>query len=284
MPDVAATVASLVADGTRRLRQAGVSEPRREALRLWAGVTNGVAADVALGGGRLVDGAIGTHYELAVARRSAGEPLAHVTGTVGFRKLDLISDARALIPRPETEGLVDLLLQRVRTGSIVDVGTGTGCIALSLLQEGSFNEVVALDRSREALALAKLNYEFTGFRPVLVQGDMCQPLRERAFDALVSNPPYLTEAEYRHLDPSVGDWEPELALVGGTDGMFALRRLLDESRDVLSPGGWLALEVDCTRAAATAAHASALGWQDVTVHVDLFGRERYLLARRSNTR
>jgi release factor glutamine methyltransferase len=166
----------------------------------------------------------------------------------------------------------------------VDVGTGSGCIALSLVQEGNFDEVVALDTSRDALALAKLNRESTGLPVTLVQGDICQPLREHAFDALISNPPYLTEAEYRELDPSVSEWEPELALVAGSDGMYAISRLLDEGRDVLSPAGWLALEVDCTRAAATAVQASALGWQDVSVHVDLFGRERYLLARRSKAR
>src|ERR671910_3441172 len=162
MPDVATTVAFLVNDGARRLRQAGVAEPRREAIRLWAGTTNGNVADVALRGEQLVDGATETRYEQAIVRRSAGEPLAHVAGKIGFRKLELISDARALIPRPETEGLVELLLERVRTGRIVDVGTGSGCIALSLLQEGSFEEVVALDRSSAALALAKLNCESTG--------------------------------------------------------------------------------------------------------------------------
>jgi release factor glutamine methyltransferase len=284
MPDVATTVAFLVNDGARRLGQAGFAEPRREAIRLWAGVTNGNAADVALRGEQLVDEATETRYERAVVRRSAGEPLAHVAGKIGFRKLELISDARALIPRPETEGLVDLLLERVRTGRIVDVGTGSGCIALSLLQEGSFDDVVAVDRSEAALALAKANCRSTGLWPRLIQGDMCQPLRERAFDALVSNPPYLTEAEHRDLDPSVSEWEPELALVSGTDGMSATRRLLDEGRDILSPGGWLTLEVDCTRAAAAAVQAAALGWQDVSVHVDLFGRERYLLARRSKKR
>jgi release factor glutamine methyltransferase len=284
MPDVAATVAALVTDAARRLRAAAVSEPRREALRIWAAVADGNAADVVLRGEHLVDSSTEARYELAVTRRSAGEPLAHVTGTVGFRRLDLRSDARALIPRPETEGLVDLLLERVRTGRVVDVGTGSGCIALSLLQEGSFQEVVGVDRSTDALALAKLNCEFTGFAANLVQGDMCEPLGGRAFDALVSNPPYLTEAEYEDLDPSVGGWEPQLALVSGPDGMSATKRLLDDGRRVLSRGGWLALEVDCTRAAATAAQASALGWQDVSVHVDLFGRERYLLARRSNTR
>jgi release factor glutamine methyltransferase len=284
MPDVAATVAALVTDAARRLRDAAVPEPRREALRLWAGVTKGTAADAVLRGQQLVDSATEARYELAVTRRSAGEPLAHVTGIVGFRRLDLISDARALIPRPETEGLVDLLLERVQTGRVVDVGTGSGCLALSLRQEGNFQEVVAVDRSSDALALAKLNCEFTGLGANLVQGDMCEPLNERAFDALVSNPPYLTEAEYRDLDASVGSWEPELALVSGADGMRATKRLLDDGRRVLSRGGWLALEVDCTRAAATAAQAAALGWQDVSVHVDLFGRERYLLARRSDAR
>ena len=281
---MAVTVASLVADGTRRLRRAGIAEPRREAVRLWTGVANENAVEVALGGGRVVEGATPARYDVAVRRRAAGEPLAHVTGTTSFRNLDLKSDSRALIPRPETEGLVELLLQRVRTGSVVDVGTGTGCIALSLLQEGSFDQVVALDVSGAALELARLNCELTGFSPVLVQGDMCQPLKERVFDALISNPPYLTEEEYGGLDPSVGDWEPKLALVGGADGMSAIGRLLDEGRNVLSPGGWLALELDCTRAAACAAHACTLGWQDVSVHMDLFGRERYLLAQRSNTR
>src|SRR5215208_3409921 len=239
MPDLAATVDSLLAHATRRLRQAGISEPRREAVLLWTGVTNGNAVDIALGRERLVDGQTEALFERAVARRSVGEPLAHVTGMVGFRRLELTSDARALIPRPETEGLVDLLLQRVRTGRIADVGTGSGCIALSLAQEGDFHEVVAVDTSRHALALAELNLECTGLPARLVQGNMCQPLREHAFDALISNPPYLTEAEYRDLDPSVREWEPELALVAGPDGMYAIRRLLEEGRDVLSPGGWL---------------------------------------------
>jgi release factor glutamine methyltransferase len=118
----------------------------------------------------------------------------------------------------------------------------------------------------------------------LVHGDLCRPLRSDAFDALISNPPYLTEAEYGALDPAVRDWEPEGALVSGLDGMTATVRLLHEARDVLRPGGWLALEVDCSRAAVAAAQASALGWLDVTVHMDLFGRERYLLAQRSKTR
>jgi release factor glutamine methyltransferase len=198
--------------------------------------------------------------------------------------MSLVSDGRALIPRPETEGLVELLLQRVRTGRVVDVGTGSGCIALSLAQEGAFTQIVGIDCSAEALALAGLNRRLLGLPVALVLGDGCGPLRTGVFDALISNPPYLTVGEYSSLDPSVRDWEPPVALVSGDDGMAATTRLLDEGRGVMRPGGWLALEVDCSRAAVAAQRACGLGWSDVSVHTDLFGRERYLLARRSDIR
>jgi release factor glutamine methyltransferase len=104
------------------------------------------------------------------------------------------------------------------------------------------------------------------------------------FDALISNPPYLTAAEHASLDRSVRDWEPAVALESGEDGLEATTRLLDQGRTVLKPGGWLALEVDCSRAGTAAHRAAGFGWEDVSTHMDLFGRERYLLARRSETR
>jgi release factor glutamine methyltransferase len=207
--------------------------------------------------------------------------LAHVAGRVGFRGLLLKSDRRALIPRPETEGLVDLLLARVRTGRVADIGTGSGCIALTLALEGGFAAVTALDVSPDALAQAEENRVMTGARVSLVRGDLCAPLRAGSLDAVISNPPYLTEGEYATLDPSVRRWEPAAALVSGPDGLGATSRLLHDTRSILRAGGWLAIEVDCTRAAAVAAQAGALGWMDVAIHTDLFGRERYLLARRS---
>jgi release factor glutamine methyltransferase len=118
----------------------------------------------------------------------------------------------------------------------------------------------------------------------LVLGDLCAPLCQGKFHALISNPPYLTAAEYGSVDRSVRDWEPAVALVSGEDGLEATIRLLHEGQAVLQPGGWLAVEVDCSRAQATANHARGLGWEDATIHMDLFGRERYLLARRSETR
>jgi release factor glutamine methyltransferase len=281
-PEIATTVRELIGEGAAVLAASGVGAARSEAMKLWAGVSGGAS-----GAGVLdADHAPGSALEVfqdAVRRRAGGEPLAHVVGHIGFRHLDLATDRRALIPRPETEGLVDLVLAVVRTGRIADLGTGTGCLALSLATEGGFSEVVATDISRDALALARINRDSIGAPVRLVQGDMSAPLRRGWFDALVSNPPYLTADEYAALDASVRAWEPRLALDGGGDGLRPTTRILDEGRATLRPGGWVALEIDCNRAAECSERARALGWTDVAIHADLFGRERYLLARRSNT-
>jgi release factor glutamine methyltransferase len=284
MPELANAQRTIIQEGTDRLAQAGVAEPRHQALRIWAELSQTSRADALLAGDLDLGPAAAARYQHAIERRASGEPLPHVTGWTGFRHLSLRSDRRALIPRPETEGLVELLLQRACRGRVVDIGTGSGCIALSLALEGNFTEVVAVDCSSEALLLAGENRELVGARLELVRGDLCAALRAGAFDALISNPPYLTAAEYAGLDPSVRDWEPAIALEGGEDGLEATARLLDEGRGVLRQGGWLALEVDCARAGSAAHLASAFGWEDVGIHKDLFGRERYLLARRSNTR
>src|SRR4051812_18996635 len=284
MPDLARALGSLTGEGAARLAQAGVTEPRRQALRIWAELNRADPAAALLAPDLDVDSSSAAHYQQAIERRASGEPLNHVTGWAGFRHLWLRSDKRALIPRPETEGLVQLLLQRTRRGRVVDIGTGSGCIALSLALEGGFAHVVGVDCSADALTLACENRALVNARVELVRGDLCAALRSGGFDALISNPPYLTGTEYAGLDPSVRQWEPALALESGDNGLDATLRLLDEGRDVLRAGGWLALEVDCARAGTAARHASALGWEDVGIHVDLFGRERYLLARRSNTR
>jgi release factor glutamine methyltransferase len=280
VPEVMPSRRALLAEATARLDAAGVSEPRREALRLWAEL-RASAAEVMVEGDVEAEPELAAALREAVRRRARGEPLAHVAGRAGFRTLTLHTDHRALIPRPETEGLVDLLLGRVRTGRVADIGTGTGCLALSLAAEGHFELVAAVDLSVEALGLAKENRDALRLPVALVRGDLCGPLGPQSMDAVISNPPYLTEREYAELDPSVKAWEPAEALVSGLDGLRATVRLLRETRDVLRPGGWLAVEVDCSRAGAVAARAESLGWMDVAIHADLFGRERYLLARRS---
>ena len=272
----------LLAEAAASLQAAGIPAPRREARRLWTDLLDESAEHAVLHADDIPPLERAERFRQAVARRAAGEPLAYVSGWTGFRHLMLRCDARALIPRPETEGLVELVLARVPSGRVADVGTGTGCIALSLAAEGRYDQVVATERSAPALALAAENARHVAARVSLVRGDLCVPLRRGSFDALVANPPYLTEREYAALDPSVRRWEPAAALVSGPDGLEATARLLEQGRAVLRPGGWLALEVDCLRAGEVARRAHALGWSDVAVHGDLFGRERYLLARRSN--
>jgi release factor glutamine methyltransferase len=280
VPETARLEEVLVA-ATARLRAAGFPEPRRETIRIWEGLPGAEPGSAFLSRERPVSASMARRLEDAVARRAAGEPLAHVTGSTGFRRLMLRSDARALIPRPETEGLVDLVLSRASEGLAVDVGTGTGCVALSLAAEGDRLRVVGVDISSSALELAAENRSHLGIPIELVRGDLCEPIGDGTVRVLVSNPPYLTEAEYEELDDSVRAWEPRRALVSGVDGLDATRRLLRDGLRVVEPGGWIALELDCRRAPSAARAATQTGWAEVTIHDDLFGRARYLLAQRS---
>jgi release factor glutamine methyltransferase len=283
VPETLHPLRAVLEDAALRLKAAGIAEPRREARRLWADLQGHSRADLLPLRDDPVDQPLRARYEAAVLRLAAGEPIQYVTGIAGFRRLTLGSDRRALIPRPETEGLVELVLARVSHGRIADIGTGSGCIALSLADEGEFDRVVGVDRSPEALALARENRDQLGLPVEFVEGDLCEPLRGELWDALVSNPPYLTSGEYQGLGRSVRDWEPEGALSDGPDGLATTRRLVVQARDVVRAGGLLGLEVDCSRAPAVAGLATEAGWVDVNVYEDLFGRARYVLARRSET-
>lgn len=274
--------AALIDEGAARLREQGISEPRREAVRIWADLAGLPSYTLPADDAPPAPEAI-ARFRQAVARRAAGEPHAYVTGIAGFRRLTLRSDRRALIPRPETEGLVELVLAQAGTGQVIDVGTGSGCIALALADEGRYRLVVGMDRSRDALGLAAENRSRTGLGVVLVAGDLLEAVGPGTMDAVVSNPPYLSEAEYQALDSSVRDHEPRAALASGGDGLADTRRLLGQAVRVLRPGGVVALEIDATRAAASLALAAAAGLAMATVRDDLFGRARYLLARRSES-
>jgi len=275
-----ATLAGLVRAAATRLADAGVERPRQEALSLVGDLTGRSVGEVLLAAGAAPPEGAAEHLVEALDRRAAGEPLAYVSGLAGFRSLLLRVDRRVLIPRPETEGLVDLVLRAVPAGRVVDVGTGSGCLALSLRAESRFAEVVGIDLSPEALDVARANGDRLGLTVRWEVGDLLAPVRDEVFDVVVSNPPYLTAAEYRDLDASVRAWEPKLALVSGEDGLRATEALVEQAGEVLRPGGLLALEVDSSRAARVAALVRRPGWSDVTVTQDLFGRDRYLTARR----
>ncbi len=222
-----------------------------------------------------------------VEQRSSGVPFAYAVGRAGFRTLELKLDARALIPRPETEGLVDLVLRETgmrdagcgMRGVVADIGTGCGCIALALAVEGGFERVIAVERSRDAAALARENVALVQ-PPVPVEvreGDLLAPLAGERYRAIVSNPPYLTDAEYAALDPAVRLFEPREALVSGADGLTATHALLEGAAALLEPDGCVVLEIDERRADAARALALRHGWSRVAVHDDLFGRPRFLL-------
>jgi release factor glutamine methyltransferase len=217
----------------------------------------------------------------AVAERKRGVPLAYIAGSVGFRTLDLKIDPRALIPRPETEGLVDLVLARCSTGVVADIGTGSGCIALSLAVEGRFEKIVAVEQSAAAAELARENVQrIAPPTPVEIrEGNLLGPLVDKGerYRAIVSNPPYVTLAEFVELDTSVREFEPREALVSGVTGLDATRGLFAGAVRLLEPGGLLAIEIDERRADAVRALGQEFGW-NVSIHDDLFGRHRYALA------
>ena len=220
-------------------------------------------------------------YQRAVEQLARGVPFAYAVGRAAFRTLDLEIDSRALIPRPETEGLVELVLGCAASGIAADIGTGCGCIALALATEGRFDRVIAVERSAAAAALARENVALVQPRtPVEIrEGDLLAPLAGQRFRAIVANPPYLTEAEYAELAPSVREFEPRDALVSGADGLDATRRLLAGAAAMLEPGGVLALEIDERRGDAVHALAQAHGWTRIEIRDDIFGRPRYALAK-----
>jgi len=281
--EAACTLEAALEAAALRLCESGIPEARREAARLAEAAWGLKPGQARLKLGRTLPASEADRLAGLVERRAAGEPLAHVTGLAGFRRLLLASDGRALIPRPETEGLVAVVLERMAEGVVADVCTGSGCIALALALEGCYERILGVDCSVEALALARENAERTGLAVEWRQGHLVAPLRGERLDVLVANPPYLTRDEYAALEPAVRSWEPRVALESGDDGLTATRELLRAGLAVVRPGGWIALEVDCERAAAVARLAAGFGWSEPAVYRDLYDRARYVLARRSET-
>lgn len=236
----------------------------------------------------------------AADRLRQGMPIQYAVGHAAFRHLMLAVDRRVLIPRSETELLVDLVLTATRGGArhggtapgaahgaglVADVGTGSGAIALALAAEGDFAEVHALDVSADALAVARRNLaaipEERRARVRFHEGPLLAPVRGTLFDTVVSNPPYISPAEASELPRLVRDWEPPLALFAEREGMAVIEALVPEAAAALRPGGLLAMEVDSRRADAAAAVVRADGrFADIEIRPDLTGRPRFVAARR----
>lgn len=208
-----------------------------------------------------------------VARRARREPVQYVLGEWGFRRLTLSVDRRALIPRPETEILVERSLARLAgldAPCVLDVGTGSGAVALAIADECPGAKVTAIDVSGDALALARENCDRTGLDVTLLEHDALAGLPVGPWDLVVSNPPYIPAVELEELEPEVGDWEPRDALLdsGLTEAIIA------QAPHVLAPGGALAFEAHWRAAGSVASRLGAAGFADVVVTQDLAGRER----------
>lgn len=224
-----------------------------------------------------------------VRRRGQREPLQYIMGETEFDGLKLKVDRRALIPRPETEYLVELIVARVPTppASILDLGTGTGALALALAVRYPEATVTAVDASADALALAAENAAATGLasRVTLLQSDWFQALPAvQRFDLIVSNPPYLTAAETAETAPEVREFEPHSALTAPDEGLADLRTILAAAQDRLHPGGALALETGIAQHSVLQTLAAEAGWSTSESIKDLTGRDRYLWLRRSGGR
>jgi len=223
-------------------------------------------------------------------RRAAREPLQYILGSAPFRNLVLEVDRRVAIPRPETEYLIDVL-QRVAGRdrvfeSALDVGTGSGAIALALATEGLARSVTATDISAAALAAAQDNAAAAGITTIdFREGRLLEPVAGLTFDLVLSNPPYLTEDEWRSAQPEVREREPRSAMVGGEDGLEVIRSLVGGLDEILRPGGWVGLETGNSHAETVVHMLEAVPTLDsAEVHDDLTGRQRYVLARKPGGR
>ena len=221
-------------------------------------------------------------FHSLLVRRAAGEPLAYIIGRREFWSLDLAVTPDVLIPRPETELLVELALQWVPQNTqmdIADLGTGSGAIALALARERSCARVLATDASVDALTVARGNAERLGIRNVeFVRGDWCAGLAERKFDLIVSNPPYIADGD-THLAQGDLRFEPRTALASGADGLDAIRAIVRDAPAHLKPGGWLLLEHGHDQGRAVGELLQANGFVEAFTALDLEGRERVSVGR-----
>ena len=260
----------IVEQAAATLAESGVPTPRTDAEWIVAHVLGVSRAELAAQSHSVLDEAAVRNL---VERRARREPLAYVLGAWDFRRLTLQCDRRALVPRPETEQVVERsleLLRDVERPRVLDVGTGTGAIALALKDERPDAHVVALDASLAALSLARENAEATGLDVAFVHADLHDGLPAGPFDLVVSNPPYVRADELDELEPEVRDWEPRAALVDeGQTAALACAALA-----VLAPGGRLVLEVHAEGAAEVARLLEHAGYAAVSITQDLAGRDR----------
>jgi release factor glutamine methyltransferase len=267
----------------------GVESPRLDAEYILAHVLGVGRLEMYLQHERPLTASELDAFRPLLKRRAKREPLQYVLGRQAFRSLELEVSPGVLIPRSETEVLVEEVLGWARPRAAasgaplhgLDVGTGSGAIALALLAEGPFARFVGTDVSAVAVAVAGRNRDANGFGERLelrVGATYAAVTAGDRFDVIVSNPPYVAESERERLAPEIVDWEPEEALFGGADGLAVIREIVHGAGPLLTPGGLLALEVGLGQAGDVAVLVEQRGFQDVRVRKDLAGRPRVVMA------
>ncbi|HEY7256243.1 MAG TPA: peptide chain release factor N(5)-glutamine methyltransferase [Solirubrobacterales bacterium] len=290
--ETAGGVGEALAAAVDALAAAGVETPRLDAELLLSEATGWDRAALAADPGRGVPAPAARCFGEMVRRRLRREPVAYIVGRRGFRSIELAVDGRVLVPRPETELLVELALE-LRPASVLDVGTGCGAVALAIADELPDCEVTGTDSSAAALEVARANAEALGLagRVAFVHGSV----PERAFDLLVANLPYVAEPDWPSLQPEVNEWEPRGALLAGPDGLDAIRALLTAlspgcrisfegvDGNTTSGGGGeaVALEVGAGQADAVAAMLAEAGFGAIERRRDLAGIERVVWGARA---
>ncbi|MCK0166068.1 peptide chain release factor N(5)-glutamine methyltransferase [Jannaschia sp. S6380] len=266
-------VARAVAEARRRLDRAGVPDPGRDAQALLLAVAGREAA-----GQDTMSGRVAAAYDRAIARRERREPVSHITGRRAFWMHEFRVSGDVLDPRPETEALIEAAIS-VPVRRVLDLGTGSGCILLSILHEVADAIGVGTDISAAALDMAAQNADVVGVAD-RVSWHRSNWLADvtGTFDLIVSNPPYIATSEMADLAPEVREWEPRIALTPGGDGLDAYRIIARDAPAHLVPGGRLLLEIGHAQAAEVSALLRASGFEAVTVHPDLGGRDRVVSA------
>lgn len=277
-----ATLLSAWKSARDRLAAAGVDSPALDARMLIESATGVTRLEILTDPYRALDEAAEARAEALIARRVEREPVSQIVGYRDFRVHRFIVTKDVLTPRPETELLVDVALERVTPGipqSVVDFGVGSGAILLSILSQRPLAEGIGVDVSREALSVAKRNAAALQIENVaFVHSDWDADL-DGAFDLVVSNPPYVRTGAIQLLDPEVGQYEPHLALDGGPDGLDGYRAVLAAARRLLRPGGSFVLELGQGQAEAVWALADAIRLTPEDVREDLAGIPRVLSGR-----
>lgn len=274
------TIASLVKWAIDDFRTRGIENPRLDAELLVAHALDIDRMRVILDGARPLEGAELDKLRNLVKRRRAYEPIAYLRGTREFYGLQFRVDKRVLVPRPDTETLVDVALARSTHVSMcmrqLDLCTGSGCVAIAMAKQRPTAQVVATDVSADALTVARDNALRLGaYNVAFAQGDLFEPVANaRRFDVITANPPYIPSGDIAGLMPDVREHEPKLALDGGDDGLVLVRRIVEAAPNHLEPGGLLALEIDSKEAADTAELLTKAGFTDVRVTRDLAKLER----------